>query len=145
MKRLLLIMACLPLKQLHLNSGFGYRVHPVSGKVRLHEGIDLRARSDTVYAVLDGEVSAIAWGRSIGLYVRLSHGAVSTLYGHLSRVLVMPGDSVSAGRPIAVTGRTGIVTGEHLHFAVWNGKRFVDPVRFLYRLLCGKNLYTPNQ
>ena len=62
MKHLLLMtcMVCLPLRHLQITSGYGYRVHPLSGRYQFHKGIDLRARSDTVFAVLAGRVLASA-------------------------------------------------------------------------------------
>lgn len=143
MMRLLIIFACLPLRHLQLNSGFGYRVHPLSGKVSAHQGVDLHARADTVFAVMDGRTEQVACGKSLGIFIRLSHGSVYTLYGHLSQALVLPGDSVAAGTPIAITGRTGQVTGEHLHFAVRSNGHYIDPVRFLFYLMITPALYSP--
>lgn len=129
------VLVCLPLRHLHINSGFGYRLHPLTGHIRLHEGVDLRARHDTVFAVLSGCVQQVAWNDALGLYIRLGHGAVETVYGHLSQVWVTDADMVTAGMPIGITGATGRVTGEHLHFAVRYRNRFVPPVQFLQLLL----------
>jgi murein DD-endopeptidase MepM/ murein hydrolase activator NlpD len=128
-------MVCLPLKHLHINSAFGYRVHPLSGRYILHEGIDLRARHDTVYAVLSGVVTATGYRNGLGVYLRLTHGEVQSLYGHLSQVMVGQGENVSAGEPIGVTGTTGRVTGEHLHFSIRYRQRPINPIQFLYELL----------
>jgi len=126
------ILCALPLKQLQLTSGFGWRVHPLLHRLRLHAGIDLAAHSDTAYAVLAGVIRECRYDPGLGLYVRASHrGAVETTYGHLSQWLVLPGDSVSAGTPLGITGATGAVTGEHLHFAVKFQRHFIDPLRFL--------------
>lgn len=75
MNKLLLIVAfCLPLRHLSQTSGFGYRIHPLTGKYRLHTGVDLRACRDTVFAVLDGTISDVGYDRLLGIYIRLDHG-----------------------------------------------------------------------
>ncbi|MBS7565576.1 M23 family metallopeptidase [Mucilaginibacter sp. Bleaf8] len=130
-----LCIVCLPLKHLHINSGFGYRVHPLSGRYILHEGIDLRARHDTVYAILNGVVTTTGYQEGLGVYIRLTHGEVQSVYGHLSQVMVGAGESVSAGEPIGITGATGRVTGEHLHFSIRYRQRPVNPIQFLYVML----------
>jgi len=133
-----ILMVCLPLKMLYVTSGFGYRLHPVTGLYGFHEGVDLRARHDTVYAILDGRVQPTAPFGAIGLSLRIAHGECFSSYGHLSQVFVLPEDSVAAGQPIGITGETGRVTGEHLHFAVSYHGRFINPLKFLYQLLIKK-------
>ncbi|QJD95404.1 M23 family metallopeptidase [Mucilaginibacter robiniae] len=59
---------------------------------------------------------------------------MQTIYGHLSQAFVGGADSVTAGQPIGITGATGRITGEHLHFAVRYRGRFINPVQF-FRLL----------
>ncbi|WP_166333024.1 M23 family metallopeptidase [Sphingobacterium chungjuense] len=124
----------LPLKELGVTSPFGYRVHPISGKASLHSGVDFAARSDPVFNVLDGRIKATGKQNTLGKYVRVLHGDVETIYGHLSRILVSPGDTVTVGQPIGITGATGRVTGEHLHFSVKFNGQFLDPLKFLRQL-----------
>jgi murein DD-endopeptidase MepM/ murein hydrolase activator NlpD len=133
-------MVCLPLKYLHINSDFGYRSHPISGKYALHSGIDLHARQDTVLAILDGIVASTGYQENgLGINVRLEHGQeIQSVYGHLSQVLVGVGASVSAGEPIGITGATGKVTGEHLHFSIRYKMQSIHPIQFLYALLIKK-------
>ena len=140
MKSLLVLagLVFLPLKRLEVTSAFGYRLHPLIGKWAFHEGVDLRARRDTVYAILDGLVTRADYVPVIGLQITLQHPAVSSIYGHLSCVFVAKGDSAIAGQPIGITGATGQVTGEHLHFAIRSGQSFIDPLQFLYQLLSRK-------
>ncbi|MBB1644519.1 M23 family metallopeptidase [Sphingobacterium sp. UME9] len=124
----------LPLSHLKVTSPFGWRTHPVTGKYDFHNGVDFAARSDPVFNVLDGWVKEIGKHKLLGKYIRIAHGEVETIYGHLSHILVSPRDTIIAGQPIAITGSTGRVTGEHLHFSVkFNGK-FLDPLKFLHRL-----------
>jgi len=132
---LVLLQLSLPLKQLNLTSGYGYRVHPVTGKYAFHAGVDLRAHLDTVYAIADGIVTAAGYQSFLGLYIRLDQQGLESVYGHLSRIGVMPGDTVISGQAIAISGSTGRVTGEHLHFSVLLQGKPIDPIKFLYHLL----------
>ncbi|NHA03250.1 M23 family metallopeptidase [Mucilaginibacter sp. HC2] len=136
MKMLISIcLVCLPLKHLKINSDFGYRIHPVTGKYALHAGADFKARRDTVYAILNGVVKSTGYDDGLGINIRLGHGNVESIYGHLSRVLVGAQDSVTAGEPIGITGATGRVTGEHLHFSICYKYKYINPIKFLYELL----------
>lgn len=134
----------LPLAKFKVNSGFGSRTHPVTGKKNVfHAGIDLKARSDTVFAILPGKVVKISFNGIIGTYIIIAHGAYTSIYGHLSTTLVNAGNFVASGNPIAITGITGRVTGEHLHFGMKHRGRFVDPLGSLYSFskLRGDELY----
>jgi murein DD-endopeptidase MepM/ murein hydrolase activator NlpD len=128
-------MVCLPLRHLQLTSGYGYRVHPLTGRCQFHSGIDLHARNDTVFAVLSGRAVAVGYDPLLGFYVRLGHGDFETVYGHLSQLFVLPGDSVLSGSPLGISGHSGRVTGEHLHFAVCYRNRAIDPLKFLTLLI----------
>jgi murein DD-endopeptidase MepM/ murein hydrolase activator NlpD len=128
-------LVCLPLKHLNINSDFGFRVHPITGKYAMHCGVDLKARHDTVYAILDGLVKSTGYETGLGINIKLAHGEVESVYGHLSRILVITSDSVTAGEPIGVTGATGLVTGEHLHFSIYYRHKYINPIKFLYELL----------
>lgn len=125
----------LPLRRLQLTSSFGYRIHPLSRLWQRHGGIDLSARSDKVFCVLAGVVEKTAYDPALGIYVRVRHSnELLTTYGHLSRPWVSFGDKLSAGQPIGITGATGRVTGEHLHFAVLLNGMLCDPLRLLHLL-----------
>lgn len=128
-------IACLPLKHICLTSPYGFRIHPVTGKYSYHAGIDLRARSDTVYAVLPGTVERIAYDPFLGLHIKLTHQDLATTYGHLSQVFVFQLDSVKAGTAIGLSGSSGRTTGEHLHFAVQSHGRYIDPLKFLINIM----------
>lgn len=133
--RSLQAQCCLPLKHLDLRSGYGYRIHPVTGKPDFHAGVDLRAHHDTVYAVAGGIVAATGYQTFLGLYIRLDHNDIQTVYGHLSSIFITTGDTVHSGEAMAISGSTGRVTGEHLHFGVLFQNKPVDPLKFLYHLL----------
>ncbi len=115
--------------------GFGMRVHPVLRVYRMHEGIDIINDVGTnVYAAADGQVHFA--GRTQGGYgvvVELTHGyGYSTLYAHLSKVLVRPGQNVKRGELIALCGRSGLVSGPHLHYEVRLAGRKQNPVDYFF-------------
>lgn len=132
---IVLSIVCLPLKSLNVTSPFGYRIHPLTGKVEYHNGVDLSANYDTVYAVLHGIVQSIRYDSSLGIAVNLQHGEITTIYGHLFKPLVNVRDTVDAGQPIAISGTSGRVTAAHLHFSVRYQKRYLNPLNFLYQIL----------
>jgi murein DD-endopeptidase MepM/ murein hydrolase activator NlpD len=120
----------LPLHQLSLTSAFGFRIHPLTGKYAFHAGVDLRAHHDTVFSVLPGTLM-VGYNAFLGVYVKINSGDLEIIYGHLSQVLVLPGDEVYPGTAVAITGATGRVTGEHLHFSVTFRRNYIDPLLFL--------------
>jgi murein DD-endopeptidase MepM/ murein hydrolase activator NlpD len=127
------LMLSLPLRQFRVNSGFGQRTHPVTRQKNVfHTGIDLYARSDTVFSILPGKVIKVSSDLVIGNYIIIAHGAYSSVYGHLSNSFVSVGDLVASGTSIAISGHTGRVTGEHLHFGLKHKRIFIDPLRMLY-------------
>ena len=101
-----------------------------------HSGIDLAAPAGTpVFAPLAASAAVGSQPGSCGNYVRLDHGGgLVTLYCHLSRVLVSPGQLVVAGDRIAEVGSSGNSTGPHLHFEVLSGGRLLDPTAWLRQL-----------
>jgi murein DD-endopeptidase MepM/ murein hydrolase activator NlpD len=103
-----------------LTSGFGWRVHPITGQRRFHAGVDLAVPTGTpVRAAAHGVVTAAGWRGGYGLAVVIDHGAgLTTLYAHLSEIGVPPGAHVTAGQVIGAVGSTGASTGPHLHFEV---------------------------
>lgn len=110
-----------PMEGYYATGGFGKRMHPVLGFFRKHEGLDIINDVGTpVYAAGDGTVEF--GGRSgggYGIVVVINHGfGYQTLYAHLSKVLVRSGAKVKRGDLIAKSGRTGLVSGPHLHYEV---------------------------
>ncbi|WP_279634096.1 M23 family metallopeptidase [Pedobacter miscanthi] len=123
----------LPLREFKINSGFGNRTHPVSGKKNsFHSGVDLHARSDSVFSILPGKVVRVSFNPLIGNYILIIHGGFTSVYGHLSKFMVVEGDFVGSGSAIGISGNTGRSTGEHLHFGLKHNGKFIDPLRFLY-------------
>lgn len=139
MRTLAYCLICLPLARLHVTSSFGYRHHPLTGRMAFHNGIDFRARSDTVYAMADGVASSVAYDVVTGMHIGIKHGDFDSLYGHLSQVFISEADTILAGQAIGITGKTGRATGEHLHFSIRAAGRWVDPLEFIYHLINNKN------
>lgn len=84
-----------------------------------------------MFAIADGQVTSVGIDQRLGLFIRLAHGELESIYGHLSVTGVATGDSVLCGQPVGLTGNTGQVTGEHLHFAILYQHHSIDPLEFL--------------
>lgn len=135
--------AHLPVDNIHLRSSFGYRIHPITKKYAFHTGIDIGARSANIYSVLHGSVDRCGYNSKLGNFIVLNHGNYTTVYGHLSRILVNSGDLVKPGEVIGISGDTGRVTGEHLHFTVKYKGSLIEPLAFLGTIMTANpnNLY----
>jgi murein DD-endopeptidase MepM/ murein hydrolase activator NlpD len=116
-----------------ITSPFGYRIHPVLKKRKLHTGIDIGIPSGrNIVAAADGKVIHSNWLGGYGKAVMIDHGGgIVTLYGHTSRLLVKNGQRVKKGTPIAKCGSTGMSTGPHLHFEVRKNGKYVNPMTYL--------------
>lgn len=120
-----------PLKQIKVTSSYGLRKDPFTGKRSRHNGLDLRARNEDVYAMMPGEVIKVSSDKRSGNYVVLRHGDYTVSYCHLSKSLVQKGAIVKPGEVVAVSGKTGRATDFHLHITVKCGKRHIDPTILL--------------
>lgn len=126
------------LSEFRISSAFGLRYHPVLGIVRNHAGIDLpRRKGEAVYATADGIVTQVnSQPNGLGLAVYLRHqDGFETIYGHLSKYCVEPGEAVRRGQIIGKVGHTGVATGPHLHYSVIHRGVALNPERFCYLLL----------
>ena len=114
----------------HITSGFGSRRHPILGYTRMHSGVDFGAPfGSPIYAVGDATVSFAGWHGGHGNYVKLEHGnGYGTGYGHMSRIAVSPGSHVRAGQVIGYVGSTGLSTGPHLHYELFQNGVKVNPL-----------------
>lgn len=117
-----------PLNHIQVTSEYGMRKDPISGKQSKHSGLDLRARQDSVFAMLAGQIVKVGEDRRSGKYVTIDHGIVTVCYCHLSKVLLKEGTKVRAGSVVAITGNTGRSTGEHLHITCRYHGTTVDPM-----------------
>ena len=128
-----------------ISSPIGSRVAPGGFGSTNHKGVDICnvGYTSSVYATKSGRVlltNSSGWGGGYGNYVVIDHGGgLTTLYAHMSVVKVSPGDTVSQGTVIGVTGNTGASTGPHLHYEVrtttiGNGKSvtvYQNPLNYL--------------
>jgi len=116
-----------------MSSGFGRRKAPKKGASTFHKGIDIAVPIGTaVMASCGGTVTRAGWGSGYGYVVYIQHpDGKSTRYGHLSKVLVKAGQTVSQGQKIALSGNTGVSTGPHLHFEILVGGTQVNPLKYL--------------
>ncbi len=115
----------------YMTSPYGYRVHPISGVYKLHNGADLAAYQGTkIYASRSGVVTTAAYNAGgYGNYVVINHGdGYSTLYGHMTHYCVSAGQYVSQGEVIGYVGSTGNSTGPHLHFTVYYNGNTINPL-----------------
>lgn len=101
-------------------SGYGWRVDPIYGTSKHHDGMDFAAPVGTsVYATGDGTVSQAGWNTGYGNTIDINHGYnYTTRFAHLSEILVSPGQKVKRGDLIGKVGNTGKSTGSHLHYEV---------------------------
>jgi len=116
-------------------SGFGWRIHPVYKTEHFHTGVDFAAPLGTpVYATGDGVIErADAGEQGYGNHVVIQHGfGYESLYGHLSRMAVTPGQKVKRGEIIGYVGSTGMSTGDHLHYEVIKNGVKVNPIDYFY-------------
>jgi len=122
-----------PVKYGYLTSRFGRRMDPFTGQAAMHRGVDIAARPGApVRATADGTVSAAGPEGGYGLMVEIDHGGgLMTRYGHCSRVLVVPGESVKRGDLIARVGSSGKATGCHVHYEVLQDGMHQDPMKFI--------------
>jgi murein DD-endopeptidase MepM/ murein hydrolase activator NlpD len=123
-----------PVKTAAFTSGYGLRSDPFRGGAAMHAGIDLAGPLGTpIYATADGMVQRAGWNSGgYGNLIEVDHGrGIQTRYGHLSQVLVHPGQQVKRGQLIARMGSTGRSTGSHLHYEVRIDGRPVNPIPFM--------------
>ena len=114
------------------------RVHPITGVVRPHKGVDIVGKKDTqILAVADGVVTVSSFDSGgYGNWVEIEHNLngkiIRTRYGHMRDTpLVKVADEVTAGTVIGIQGQTGGATGDHLHFEVRINGEAVNPLSYL--------------
>ncbi len=115
-------------------SGFGFRIHPIYGIPKMHNGLDFTAPQGTpIYATGDGTVAVAGEGSGTGNHVIINHGyGYETVYMHMVRIKARVGQHVKRGEVIGWVGTTGASTGPHCHYEVHINGRPVDPVYFFF-------------
>lgn len=131
------IPAIQPVSNKQLNriaSGFGYRIHPIYGIAKMHNGLDFTAPQGTpIYATGDGTVTTAGAGTGTGNHVIINHGyGYETVYMHMVRIKATNGQKVKRGEVIGWVGSTGASTGPHCHYEVHINGTPVDPVYFFF-------------
>jgi hypothetical protein len=139
------IPAIMPIESKNLKhppSGFGWRTHHIYKTQDFHPGMDFTAAIGTkIYATGDGVVEhADADMQGYGNHVIINHGfGYETLYGHMSRMAVYPGQKIKRGELIGYVGNTGLSTGPHVHYEVIKNGEKINPVHYYF------NDLTPEQ
>ena len=116
-----------------INSRFGWRGDPFSGRRDFHTGLDIKGPTGrTIVAAKSGVVAYAGWMSGYGRTLVVEHGGgYATLYAHCSRLMVGSGSRVQQGQAIAAVGSTGRSTGSHLHFEVRVNGRPINPLKVL--------------
>jgi murein DD-endopeptidase MepM/ murein hydrolase activator NlpD len=124
-----------PLRSFRLTSPYGIRQNPITGTVRLHQGLDLAAPAGSdVFAAGEGIVTEIGEDPVYGIYVIIKHGeSWASLYGHLQKTEISLHSPVRSGTLIGRVGTTGQSTGPHLHFELRQNGRAQDPGKYLFQ------------
>lgn len=119
--------------ELRISSGYGLRENPFGKGHEFHNGMDFPGDTGTpVKATAPGKIDEAGHGGAIGNFVAIEHGyGYRSVYGHLSRVLVKPGETVSKGQVIGLLGNTGRSSGPHLHYALQYKGRTIDPAPYV--------------
>ena len=120
-----------PLKSIKITSPYGYRRDPFTGKQSWHNGLDLHAKNEPAYAMMDGIVEKVGYDNRSGKYVTLRHGNYHVSYCHLSSIIVRKGEYVYPGIIVGVTGNTGRSTGSHLHLTCKKDGKSFNPTILL--------------
>ncbi len=111
-----------------ITSKYGYRTHPVTRKKSFHNGIDIRAKETSIYPVMPGKITRIDYDDNLGIFVEVTHqDNFKSIYGHLSKILLLENTAVNPNTPIAVSGNTGRTTAPHLHLILKEGDNHINP------------------
>jgi len=127
-----------PVDRGRITCKFGWRSDPFTEKPNLHAGIDIAAPEGTpVFSSAHGVVFKVNHNYSpnvnYGRYVVIDHGyGRQTLYAHLQKILVKPGQKVKRWQEIGTVGETGRATGPHLHYEIIENSTRIDPIKYFF-------------
>lgn len=124
-----------------ITSSFGYRIDPITGKKKYHNGLDevSKVKNRNLYAIDDGYVQKTVTGQNKSktgygnyIWVRYPRYNLSLLYAHCDKVLLKKGDKVKKGDVVAIMGTTGKSTGVHLHLGMTRigSNTWLNPVKY---------------
>lgn len=130
-----------------ISSPFGWRIHPIFGKVKFHSGVDLSAPEMTpIYAVRAGTVRFANWESTGGNQVYIDHGdGYESRFLHMHHSVVHQGESVRQGQVIGYVGSTGNSTGPHLHLTLRYLGKLVDPADHIHLPTDGRTAQPPEE
>ena len=116
-----------------ITSYYGPRKSHYSGRIKMHEGLDVGARPGTpIVAPADGVVTFSGRKPGFGFFLQINHGyGVETIYAHAKRLLAKKGQRIRRGQEIAKVGSTGYSTGPHLHYEIRVNGTPVDPLYYI--------------
>jgi murein DD-endopeptidase MepM/ murein hydrolase activator NlpD len=116
-----------------ITSYYGPRKSPTSNRIKMHEGLDVGAKSGTpILAPADGIITYSGVKPGFGNFVQIDHGyGVETIFAHARRLIVKKGQKIKRGELLAMIGSTGYSTGPHLHYEVRINGTPVDPLYFI--------------
>ncbi len=131
--RLACTPSIMPTRGIYNVKGFGFRKDPITGKLRMHNGLDIINKTGTpIFSPAVGVVSFTGIRSGYGKYIIIDNGyGISTGFGHLSSILVEEGDRVKRGKKIALMGNTGRSVGSHLHYEVRINNVPMNPILFI--------------
>jgi murein DD-endopeptidase MepM/ murein hydrolase activator NlpD len=117
-----------------VNSPFGYRVDPFTGKKTFHYGIDIATNpGNPILATAEGNVLTADYDKFYGKNVTISHGGgIVTRYCHMEKYIVKPGQKIKRGDVIGYIGRTGKAVGPHLHYEIRINGKAVNPYDYIF-------------
>lgn len=121
----------LPAADYYISSSFGLRKDPMNGRRAMHKGVDLAAwRNTEIFAPAEGTVVRAGRNGGYGRFIEIEHAnGFSTRFGHLNKIKVKRGDTVTKGQVIALMGSTGRSTATHLHYEVLHNNKHINPVK----------------
>jgi murein DD-endopeptidase MepM/ murein hydrolase activator NlpD len=116
-----------------VSSGFGARIDPFNEQLAFHSGVDLSGPKGADVRATGSGVVVFAGSRgAYGNTVEIDHGyGIRTRYGHLAKIVAVPGTQVDKGAVIGRLGSTGRSTGPHVHYEVWYDRDVRDPEKFI--------------
>ena len=115
------------------SSPFGYRKDPITGRSKLHNGIDISNKVGTaIFAAGTGIVTYSGYDGNFGNVLIIDHGyGYESVYAHCKTLLYSPGDKVTKGEQVATMGTSGRTTGPHLHFEIRYNETPINPLKFI--------------
>ena len=124
-----------PVLSTEITSKYGKRVHPISNKEKIHNGIDIKAVTGAaVMSSVDGTVTYAGRNGGYGNFIEVRRkDGLTVRYAHLNKINTAVGNNVKMGDKIGEVGSTGVSTGSHLHFEVLKDGNSVNPMDFEYR------------